>query len=251
MVEWCPARAFLLIARARQTDAVDDLVEGLVSGAREIARLLPTTRVRVTRRIVEDPADAEWPTYRSILEGGLSNGVLLRGFDAAVRIESPTLDVAGVADLLAEQPGVRERVDKSASTATVGSEIAIFDPIGPVTLIYAMRRNLAVDHAEFSAAWQRHAAIAEGTPRIAGYRQLHSSPEDSATANRRLGLPDTGIDGVVLASFASITDFSQAVGGPTTFTKPSLESEQRFNAISRATAVLTRLVFDSGDRRDP
>jgi hypothetical protein len=203
-------------------------------------------RVRVTERVPEDRDDPEWPIYDEILRGGLSNGVLLHGFDAVLRVESRAHDAGTIAGVVGEHVGVVGSPTVSWSTAVFGREIAIFAPMGPVMLVYCMRRNPAIDHDEFSAAWRVHAKIAEGTPNITGYRQLHASPADSATANRVLGTPDTEIDGVVLASFSSIIDFSRAVGGPKTFTQPSLESERRFNDIDRATAVLTRVVYDSG-----
>ncbi len=192
---------------------------------------------------------AEDATYDEVLTRGLSNGVLLGGFDAALSLTIPDgapVDghVAGAVAALRERLG--DTLDADRSAVALGTAHSIKDGHGPIQLFYGMRRKAGVTHEAFSEYWlQQHSKVGVVTPGLAGYHQLHADQERSAAATTAAGFGVEVLDGVALEWFADMAAFVSAVGSRPDHGVAAKASEDRFNDISRATGILAR-VLDVG-----
>jgi hypothetical protein len=185
-----------------------------------------------------EPATA----YDEVLEQGLMNGVHLGGLDAVLDVAVPVDGDRGrVVDALA---GFGERhadvVDADACIAAVGTDFVILDGTAAIQLFYFMRRNPALTLTEFSDTWRdQHTKVAQFTPGLSGYRQLHLDAELSAAAGAHAGVGTVDFDGVALEWFDGVDAFISATSAPPEFLEQAKASEARFNDLGRVTAVLT------------
>jgi hypothetical protein len=190
--------------------------------------------------------------YDALLADGLMNGVRLGGLAAVLDVAVPhdvdaSVPVEALAGFGARHADV---IDAAASIAVVGTDFVILDGTAPVQLFYFMRRNPALTPAEFTDIWRdQHTKIAQFTPALSGYRQLHVDPERSAAAGATTGIGTVDVDGVALEWFADADAFVTATSAPPEFLDQAKASEARFNDLGRVTAVLTTV--DDIVRADP
>jgi hypothetical protein len=195
---------------------------------------------RVAARVPPSGASPA-PAYDQILERGLANGVMLGGFSAVLEVSCPASD--GFDELVGCVDGIGTRmgslIERDRSLAVVGTDVVILDGGGPVQLFYCMRRSSDTTHEAFCEFWrQQHTKIATTTPGLTGYRQLHADLEHSRRAADAAGLPQSEINGVALEWFRAMEGFVSAVGGPAEFTTAAKASEEQFNDLAGATAII-------------
>lgn len=244
-------RALALLALPDDGSA-DAFAATLVAEAERAQRTLAAddAQWRILSRCARPPDPRD--IYAQILDRGLANGVMLGGFSVALEVSVGAAGdtralatcFAGLADRLGNEI-VRDR-----SHAVVGTDVVIVDGDGDVHLIYAMRRSAKTTHEEFCRFWaNQHAAVATSTPGLAGYRQLHTDLAQSRQAADAAGLVPADIDGVALEWFASLDDFASAVGGPAEFRQRAKSSEQQFNDLDGAQAIVSRAIASSTTAR--
>jgi hypothetical protein len=166
---------------------------------------------------------------------------MLGGFTAVLEVSCAAAD--GYDELTGSVDGIAGRlgplVERERSFAVAGTDVVILDGGGPVQLFYCMRRSGDTSHDAFCEFWaQQHTKIATTTPGLTGYRQLHADLERSRAASAAAGVPYTEIDGVALEWFRSMEGFVSAVGGPAEFTTAAKASEQQFNDLDGAKAII-------------
>jgi len=246
-----PLNRVLLLVTARDRAQAALLVEPLQAGAERALKALHVegveSRVLVPLTVANTAGDA----YGRILDEGLSNGVHLGGFDAAVELTIPgRRRLPGLVDCLEEtRQCAGYAIDHSRSAAVAGTDVVIVDGEGPVRMVYGMRRKSGTSHAEFCRYWEkRHTTVTRITPGLAGYRQLHGDPDASRRAAEAAGVGLHDIDGVALHWYRSLHDFASVVAlvgplvpnadAPVSFREEALSSERRFSDLSRATAIV-------------
>jgi hypothetical protein len=232
----------LLLLAAPGDEATPALRSALVAEATAaLARVaVDGASFRVAARVPSSGASPA-PPYDQILERGLANGVLLGGFTTVLELSCPAPD--GLAELAGSVEGVAARlgslIERERSFAVAGRDVVILDGGGPVQLFYCMRRSDDTTHDAFCAFWaQQHTKIASTTPGLTGYRQLHADLACSRVASDAAGLPYTEIDGIALEWFRAMEGFVSAVGGPAEFTTAAKASEQQFNDLDGAKAII-------------
>ncbi len=192
---------------------------------------------------------AEDATYDEVLTRGLSNGVILGGFDVAVSLTSSRLGPAAeiaVEALAGLDDRLGDALDAERSAVAIGTAHPIMEGHGPIQLFYGMRCKEGVTHDAFSDYWlQQHSKVGVVTPGLAGYLQLHVDPDPSTKATEAAGLGVEVLDGVALEWFADMAAFVSAVGSKPSHGAAAKASEDNFNDISRATAIMTK-VLDHG-----
>ena len=246
-------RSRVLLLLAAPDDAVTPQLRDALSREAKaaIGRLaIDGAAYRVAAR-VPPSGSAQPSSYDLILERGLANGVMLGGMSAMIEISCPAPD--GLGELARCLDGVGARldgmIDRSQSSAVVGTDLVMIEGGGPVQLFYCMRRSPDTTHETFSKFWaKQHAEIAVTTPSLAGYRQLHASLDHSRIAAEAAGLPVSEINGVALEWFKAMDGFVSAVGGPATFTQAAKASEQKFNNLGGVTCMIGS-VFDRSNSR--
>lgn len=235
-------KILLLVAAPAGTDQ-DDLLSALrAEGQRLLGDLGPSARAQVSGVVPPRPhAALEEGTYELVLQRGLSNGVLLGGFDAVL-----DLTVAGgaPADLGSRLATVVEtlgpRIDRARSAVVAGKVHVMLDGTGDIQLYYCMRRLAEVSATTFSQYWrEQHAQVGLVTPGLAGYDQLHADEPESSALARAAGVGVADFDGVALEWFAVMDDFIKAAGSPPSHAVKAKASEGNFNDIERATAIIT------------
>ncbi len=98
---------------------------------------------------------------------------------------------------------------------------------------------MPVSHDVFSRYWrEQHSQIGKVTPGLAGYRQLHADVDRSSALAEAVGVEIHDIDGVALEWFRDMAAFLAAVGSPPSHAEAAKSSEDNFNDISRATAIV-------------
>jgi hypothetical protein len=200
---------------------------------------------------------AEDATYDEVLTRGLSNGVLLGGFDVALTVTGAAEMSDGtargiLADLVDGLTGrLGDALDPERSALAIGTAHAIKEGHGPIQLFYGMRRKPDVTHDAFSDYWlQQHSQVGVVTPGLAGYEQLHVDQEATGAATAAAGLGVEVLDGVALEWFADMAAFVSAVGSQPSHGAAAKASEDNFNDISRAIGIMTK-VLDFGERTTP
>jgi hypothetical protein len=238
-------RMLLLLAAPR-----DDVTPGLrIALADEAAAALGRCPIdgasfRVAARVPPSGASPA-PSYDQILERGLANGVMLGGFSAVLELSCPA--PGGLDGLAASVDGIAGRlgpmIDRERSRAVAGTDVVILDGGGPLQLFYCMRRSDDTTHEAFCEFWaQQHTKIATTTPGLTGYRQLHADLECSRVASDAAGVPRDEINGVALEWFRAMEGFVSAVGGPAEFTTAAKASEEQFNDLGGATAIIATVL---------
>jgi hypothetical protein len=241
----------LLLVTARDRQQTSQLGEPLWNAAERAleALHLEGSESRVLVRLPAAAAASD--EYGRILREGLSNGVQLGGFDAAVELTLPGQGrLSGLADCLEEfRQSAGDFIDHSRSAAVGGTDVVIVDGEGPVRLVYGMRRKSGTSHPEFCRYWKRqHTSVTRITPGVAGYRQLHGDPDASKRAAEAAGVRLHDIDGVALHWYRSVYDFTSVVAlvgplvpradAPVPFREQALLSERQFSDLSRAMAIV-------------
>jgi hypothetical protein len=195
---------------------------------------------------------AEDATYDGVLTRGLSNGVILGGFDVALSVTTaPEMGPETAVDVLADAvdglPGrLGDALDPERSAVAIGTAHPIMDGHSPIQLFYGMRRKAGVTHQEFSDYWlQQHSKVGVVTPGLSGYYQLHVDPEPSERATKAAGFGIDVLDGIALEWFTDMASFVNATGQPVHGQKAKA-SEDNFNDISRATAIMTKVLDHGG-----
>jgi hypothetical protein len=181
---------------------------------------------------------------------GLSNGVILGGFDVALSVT--VADEPGATDRLADAvDGLAGRLgdvlDAERSAVAIGTAHVIKEGHGPIQLFYGMRRLPAVTHEQFSDYWlQQHSKVGVVTPGLAGYHQLHVDPAPTGLAAKAGGLGVEVLDGVALEWFADMADFVSAIGSKPSHGVAAKSSEQQVHDIDRATAIMPKVLETGG-----
>ena len=232
----------LLLLAAPGDVVTASLREALVREAKDaLSRMsVADAAYRVAARVPPSGASPA-PAYDQILERGLANGVMLGGFTAVLEVSCPAS--AGFDQLSACVDGVGARlgsmIERERSLAVAGTDVVILDGGGPVQLFYCMRRSSDTTHEAFCEFWaQQHTKIATTTPGLTGYRQLHADLDASRRAADAAGLRQSEINGVALEWFRAMEGFVSAVGGPAEFTTAAKASEEQFNNLAGATAII-------------
>jgi hypothetical protein len=246
-----PLNRVLLLITARDRAETAQLVEPLRAGSEKALKTLHVEGGDSRLLVPLAGADTACDEYGRILQDGLSNGVQLGGFDAAVELTLPGRRcLPRLMDCLEEiRQCAGEVIDSSRSAAVAGTDVVIVEGEGPVRLIYGMRRKPGTSHAEFCRYWEkRHTAVTRITPGVAGFRQLHGDPEVSRRAAEAAGVGLHDVDGVALHWYRSVHEFASVVAlvgplvpradAPVPFREHALSSERRFSDLSRATAIV-------------
>jgi hypothetical protein len=246
-----PRKRVLLLVTARDGVQTAQLVEPLRAVADQAFKNLHVEGGESRLLVPLDDADAGGDESRRILGDGLSNGVQLGGFDAAVELTLPDgRHLSSLVDGLEEiRQLAGDAIDHSRSAAVAGTDVVIVEGEGPVRLIYGMRRKPGTSHAEFCRYWEkRHTSVTRITPGVVGYRQLHGDLEASKRAAEAAGVALHDIDGVALQWYRSVRELASVVAlvgplvpradGPVPFREQALSSERRFSDLSRATAIV-------------
>jgi hypothetical protein len=241
----------LLLVTARDGAQTAQLVEPLRAGAEQALKALDVEGSESRLLVPLPAADTGGDEYGRILRDGLSNGVQLGGFDAAVELTLPGRgrlpSLVGCLEEIRQCAG--DAIDRSRSAAVAGTDVVILEGEGPVRLIYGMRRKSGTSHAEFCRYWEkRHTSVTRITPGVAGYRQLHADPDASKRAAEAAGVGLHDIDGVALHWYPSVHDFASVVAlvgplvpsadAPVPFREQALSSERRFSDLTRTTAIV-------------
>jgi hypothetical protein len=237
---------FLLLAAASSEAAVGELAAALGAEGNHLLDALGSASAgdaaaRVTAVPSLPASDPAAEGFARVLERGLSNGVMLGGFDLVLDVDVPagTLpELATPVTGLAARLGSRFDAERSAVVAGTPYEFVAGD--GEFQLYYCMRCLPGVSHDQFSEYWRvQHSEIGRVTPGLAGYQQLHTDPDVSRTLATAAGVGVADIDGVALEWFATMDDLVTAVGCPPSHAHAAKSSEDNFNDISRVTAIVT------------
>jgi hypothetical protein len=252
----------VLLLSASTEDRIAELDDVAARELHRLSRLSYASRWQRAGRLAgtngrRSPWAAEDARYDEVLTRGLSNGVILGGFDVALSVTSAvemgdqtalgvlTDLVAGLADRLGDA------LDAERSAVAIGTDHPIMVGHAPFQLFYGMRRKPGVTHEAFSAYWlEQHSKVGVVTPGLTGYDQLHVDPEATATATAAAGLGVEVLDGVALEWFADLAAFVSAVGSKPSHGAAAKASEDNFNDIARAIGILTT-VLDFGERTTP
>jgi EthD domain len=210
---------------------------------------------RIAFPIPPSVARAPRTDYDELLDHGLMNGVQMGGVDAVLDIAIPSSgDRQSLVDAIA---GFGDRhadvFDLPASIAVIGTDFVILDGVASIQLFYFMRRNPSITLAEFTDTWRdQHTKIAQFTPGLSGYRQLHVDDALSESAAVSAGVGLANVDGVALEWFDGVEAFISATSAPPEFLEQAKASESRFNDLGAVTAVLTDVretLLGAGDAR--
>jgi hypothetical protein len=233
----------LLLVAAQRDDDRDALAKALAAeGARALASIGSTATGTVAVNVPPRPGVApDEGTYELVLKRGLTNGVLLGGFDAVLDLTVPDADIGRTGGALGEVVrALGDLIDPARSAAVGGRVHVIMEGTGKIQLFYCMRRLADVTHETFSSYWrEQHADVGKVTPGLAGYRQLHADESVSASLATAAGVGIADFDGVALEWFAEMADFITAAGSPPSHAIKAKASEGNFNDIDRATAIIT------------
>ena len=199
---------------------------------------------RIALAIPRGESTAPTTPYDELLDHGLMNGVRLGGVDVALDVAIPAIEDPDV--LVGALAGLADRrgdvIDVEHAVVMIGTDFVILDGDAPLQLFYFMRRNRSLTHDEFIDTWRdQHTKIAQFTPGLSGYRQLHGNEELSLAAACSAGVERADVDGVALEWFSTIDAFISATSAPPEFLEQAKASEARFNDLERATGVLTRV----------
>ena len=250
-----PLNRVLLLVTARDRAKPAQLIEPLRMGADRAVKALQADGVE--SRVLFPIAGSETGTsdYDRILHDGLSNGVKLGGFDAAVELTVPVKQsLSALLGCLEEIRGAAGHVvDQARSAAVAGTDVMILKGDGPVRLVYGMRRRAETSHRDFCRFWEKHyTSVTRFTPGLAGYCQLHGDPKASEKAAAAAGVDLHDVDGVALHWYRSLDDFASAValvgplvphaGAPVPFNEQAVAAERRFSDLGRVSAILATQV---------
>jgi hypothetical protein len=237
----------LLCLAARQADVSPALRDALIAEAQEAVGRITSddAAYRVSIAVPRTPAPSAPTQYDSVLDVGLSNGVMLGGISVVLEISAP--ESASLDELAQSVKGIAsrlgDRIVADRSKAIVGTDVVILDGGGEFQLVYCMPRSSGVSHEDFCRFWaEEHTKVSVFTPGLAGYRQLHTSLPHSQSAAIAAGVAVTEIDGVALEWFATVDDFTSAVGAPAEFRESAKSSEEQFNNLNGVSAILTSVI---------
>jgi hypothetical protein len=245
----------VLLLSARTEARIGDLDAAAAVAVRRLGVALYATQWQRAGRLAGSHGrSSPWPAtdaaYDGVLTHGLSNGVLLGGFDLALSLtvpEAPVLETILVDELAALGGHLGDGLDAERSAVAVGQVHSIKDGHAAVHLLYGMRRRAGVTHEAFSEHWlEQHSKVAVHTPGLVGYHQLHVDPVRTGRATEAAGFGVDVLDGVALEWFADIAGFVGAVGAKPEFGQAAKASEDRFNDIARATGILTQVLEAHG-----
>jgi hypothetical protein len=246
-----PVNRVLLLVTARDRAQAGQMAEPLRVGAERALKALNVDGAE--SHVLMPIVGSQGPPseHGRVVPDGLSNGVKLGGFDAAVEVTVP----AGQA--LSALVGCLEEVRESAghvldlarSAAVAGTDVVILEGDAPIRLVYGMKRKPGTTHRDFCRYWEtRYTSVTRFTPGLVGYYQLHADPHASRRAARAAGVGRHDLDGVALLWYRSLDDFAAATalvgplvphaGSPVPFKDRAVAEERRFSDLNQVTAIV-------------